>query len=662
MSLRLVIVTAAAFSCTAAMAAPQPTEYFARRPQMHGVTISADGRYVAFLSGVADDTVLMTLDRNAGGAFKKVTASERGKFDIGWCRWANDSRLLCGLYGNIRGKKYAEPPFKRLFAVDANGTALKVLEQTRNEGNLLASTADNKGAMNNKGFGDGLINGVFRAERQDNVIDLTPDDRDTVLIQADDDGNSYPGIYNLNIYNGNRNQIVSEKQPIQTFLTDGHGTPRLGWGIGKDSQLNYFTKVDGRYDWRPLTEVKTSPDAPQLRPIALAAADNTAYAVGPFEGRDALWSIDLTDQRAPKLLFKHPLVDVGDPILQSDRRLLGVRYDVEKPYVWYANSGFRDVIDNLERHYLHEVHEIVDSSADRKTLVIRQSSDVDDGTYFLYNIDENRLQRLGTAYPELDRKSLGTMTNILYKAADGTEIPGYLTIPTGAERKNLPLIVMPHDGPVARDSWKFNFLRNFLANRGYAVLQMNYRGSSGFGEKWHLGAQKDWNGTIYSDIQDATKWAVSEGIADPQRVCILGWGFGGYEALLSAARAGNTYRCAISVAGISDLASQVRQASILGNTELQHEIGSDTEALDKNSPLAEAASIGIPVLLVHGTRDWEVQIDQTKAMDSELGKKRHTTVLIKNAGHDFETQSDRLTLLQSVEAFLKENLGAGATT
>jgi len=151
MSLRLVSAIAATALCAAASAAPQPLERFARRPQMHGVSISADGNYVAFLSGVDDNTVLMTLDRSSAGAFKRVTTSEPDKFDIGWGRWANDKRLLCGLYGNIRGKKYAEPPFKRLFAVDADGNALKVLEQWRNDGNLLGGTTSMRGLNMNYG-------------------------------------------------------------------------------------------------------------------------------------------------------------------------------------------------------------------------------------------------------------------------------------------------------------------------------------------------------------------------------------------------------------------------------------------------------------------------------------------------------------------------------
>ena len=685
MTFRLFLVAALAVSSATASAAPQPIDHFARRPQMHGVSISADGRYIAFLSGVGDETVLMTFDRNSGGAFKHVTASEPEKFDIGWCRWANDTRLLCGLYGNIRGKKYAEPPFKRLFAVDADGTALKVLEQSRDDGNLLVGKTSMRNLHMN--FGSGISQGAptpgtgldgqanylgsavagsyvssFRPERQDDVIDLTPDEHDTVLIQADDNRNSFPSIFNLNIYNGIRNQVVSEKQPIQNFATDGHGHPRLGWGMTKDLQIAYFTNFEGKFDWQPLAAMQSAGASGQLRPIALAAKENTAYAVGPFEGRDALWSIDLAGQREPKLLFKHPLVDVGEPILQSDRRLVGVRYDVERPYVWYANPAFREVIDRLERHSFHQVQEIVDSSADQKTLVVRSSSDVDDGTYYIYNIDENRLQKLGTSYPDLDRESLGTMTNIVYKAADGTEIPGYLTIPSGAERKNLPLIVMPHDGPMTRDTWKFSFLRTFLANRGYAVLQTNYRGSSGFGQKWRVDARQDWSGTIYSDIQDATRWAVSEGIADPKRVCILGWGFGGYEALLSATRAGATYRCAVSIGGIADLESQQQQAASLGNNELRRELGSDRESLNRDSPLANAAQIGVPVLLIHGTKDWQVQVDQTKAMDGELNdaSKPHTTVLIKGGNHDLERMSDRVTLLKEVEAFLAKNLGADA--
>jgi dipeptidyl aminopeptidase/acylaminoacyl peptidase len=671
--------------CTAtlaASAAPQNAENFARRPQMRGVTLSADGRYVAFLSGLNDDSVLMTYDRKSSGEFKRVAASEPQKFDIGWCRWANPARVVCGIFGNTRGNKYADPPFKRLFAVNGDGSALKVLEKGRNDANLLVATTSMRNF--NMNYGAALEHGAdspyarvtsdvtgtavatkyvasFTPERQDEVIDFTPDDPDNVLIQSDEDRNGYPSVVQLNILTGARAEKFPEVQPIQVFVTDGHGNPRLGWGVNRAGETRYFARLDSDREWRPLSAIKTDVQAP-LRPFAIGIESSTAYAYGAYEGRDALWSIDLADQRPPKLLFAHELVDVGQPLLRSDRRLLGVRYDVERPYVWYTNPKHRELIERLERIYPNQVHEIIDASDDQQILLIQSSSDIDAGTYYLYDVDKDKLQKLGTAYPELDPNTLGSMRNITYKATDGTEIPGYLTIPTGAEKKNLPLIVMPHDGPDSRDSWQFSYLRTFLANRGYAVLQPNYRGSSGFGEKWRAAAKNDWGGIVYSDIQDATRWAVSEGIADPKRVCILGWGFGGYEALLSAARNTDTYKCAVSVAGISDLEAQRDQGTAYNKANARREISRSQGKHAADSPLENAEKVNIPVLLIHGTRDWQVQMDQSQEMGDALEEhdKDVTVVMIKNGTHDLDGKSDRLTLLKEVETFLKTNLGAGA--
>ncbi|HEY6125396.1 MAG TPA: alpha/beta fold hydrolase [Steroidobacteraceae bacterium] len=663
-------------------AAPQPLDHFARRPQMQGVSISADGRYVAFLSGAGDETVLMTFDRTQPGSeFKRVTSSEPGKFDLSWCRWANPKRLLCGVSGNIRGKKYADPPFARIFGVDADGSALKVLEQSRNDANLFVQTTSMRNLNMNYGAeieksslsGHALRGGVdfagsavaekyfagFAAARRDEVVDFTPEDTDGVLIQVDDDHDSFKTIFQLNINNGFRSVRVPENPPIQNFVSDGRGNVRIGWGTSGTGNTMYYARLEGDNEWRSLGAIKAFVDLNSLRPIAMSPEANAAYAIGPSEGRDAFWSIDLTDKLEPQMLFKHAVVDVGDPILLTDQRLLGVRYDVERPYVWYTDPKLRELVDKLEKQYPNRAFDIIDSSADLKILVVQSFSDTDAGTYYTYDTDKNLLQKLGTAYPELDQKSLGKMTGIVYKAADGTDIPGYLTIPTGAARKNLPLIVMPHDGPTQRDSWRFSFLRTFLANRGYAVLQMNYRGSSGFGQKWKYDAHQDWGGITYSDISDATRWAISEGIADPKRICIMGWGFGGYAALLGAARNSDTYRCAVSIAGISDLEMQKEEAVIFGDKDFRRaQIGTDAAKLKRDSPLQNVEQIGIPVLLVHGTKDWQVQVDQTRALSKALDKRKKVqrTVILDGAGHDLERQSDRVTLLKEIEAFLAHTM------
>jgi dipeptidyl aminopeptidase/acylaminoacyl peptidase len=670
------------FITTLAVAAPPPIESFARRPQMQGVSISPDGRYVAFLSGVADETALMTFDRTAPGTeYKKVTMSVPGKFDIGWCRFANQKRLLCGLYGNLIGKKYVEPPYTRLFSVEVDGSAYKALDQSARQGNLFVATTSmrnvdlnqgphidksinsNRGSWNDDRSSTSMdtYSSAFKPERQDQVIDFTPGEDESVLLEMDDDGNGAASIFVLNIYSGNRGVRMPDHPPIQSYVTDGRGNPRLGWGQ-EGANTSYFARLEGDNEWRKLGATQLFTEANRLRPFAMAWATNSAYAFGNYRGRDALWSIDLTDRKEPELLFNHKLVDVGEPILRTDRSLLGVHYDVERPYVWYADETLRALIDRLERLYPNRVHDIVDSSDDMKVLVVRATSDVDFGSYFLYDRDKDKLSKLGTSYPELDQKTLGSMTNIVYKASDGTEVPGYLTVPTGAEKKNLPLIVMPHDGPVARDSWKFSFLRTFLASRGYAVLQMNYRGSSGFGVNWRTAAWQDWGGLTYSDIHDATRWAIEQGIADPKRVCIMGWGFGGYAALLGAARNSDTYQCAVSIGGISDLRMLIDHGIVTGEKELRRvQLGSDEAKLDRDSPLKQAAKVRIPVLLVHGAKDWKVQPDQSEAMSKALSrnKQQNTLLIIKGANHELERQSDRVTLLKSVEEFLAKNLGPG---
>src|SRR6187455_2611636 len=167
---------------------------------------------------------------------------------------------------------------------------------------------------------------VFNPGRQDELIDITPDDRDTVLIQVDDDHDSYPTLFNLNIYTGARTVRAPENLHIQSYVSDGRGNPRIAQGTSKTLETNYYARIEGELGWHPLVAIHSNDATVPLRPIAMAATTNVAYALGVHEGRDALWTIDLTDKRPPQLLFQHPLVDVGEPILQTDQSLIGVRY------------------------------------------------------------------------------------------------------------------------------------------------------------------------------------------------------------------------------------------------------------------------------------------------------------------------------------------------
>ncbi len=673
----------AAIAATAA-AAPQPLEHFARMPQMRDVVISPDGRYVAFISAYENGSAIMTFDRQTNGQFQRIAVSDPGKFDVDRCVWANNERVVCGLVGNIRGVRYAETPFVRTMAVDANGANIKTLEKMTGKGNLFVGKTSPRNlapAMNpithnaslttpgnpeysftNSGGGGAMRSYEMTiAQRRDQIVDVTPDDRDTILIQAVDDDDAYPSVFALNVYSGLRAVKIPDSPLIRQFLSDG-GTVRFGWGTTARLNTSYFVRNGDK--WRELDKLASFTQNRPLVPIGIEPGGRLAYAVGDHEGRMALWGVDLSDQRDPEMLLAHEKVDLGAPILSSDKRFIGVRYEVDRPFVHYTDEKLRTVMNQLNALYAPRFHLIEDMTADRKTFVIRSFSDVDEATYYLYDTDERKLKRLGNAYPELATDGLGTMKHIAYKATDGTEIPGYLTVPRGMPPEKLPLIVLPHDGPNTRDTVQFFFLRNFLANRGYAVLQMNYRGSVGYGRKWRNDANGKWGELTYSDITDATRWAIAQGIADPKRVCIAGWGFGGYAALLGAARNSDLYKCAISIAGFTDLEMLLDHASMLGVAEesrLERQVGTDRARLNRDSPLQQAAAINIPVLLVHGDLDWQVQVDHSKKLASELDdlEKSHKAVFIKGAGHDLDRKSDRMTLLKEVEQFLQKNLAAG---
>lgn len=625
----------AALSFQSASAEPPPIKDFARLPAIRNVAISPDGQRLLYLGSVGDHQVLVTLPAAANEAPKVVTSSDPDEFDISWCGWANNDRILCGISATTRDRSVLYG-ISRLVAINADGTNQKMLIQNS--------------AMGGSQF-------------QDQVLDWTPAEPETVLIELDPERTGYPEVYRLNVNTG-RTAIRSRSQfPIRNYATDGAGNIRFGYGFASNSAvMQYFARLDNERKWLPLLKVKAFENTDALIPIAVIPGSNRAFATGSYEGRDALWEMDLADQVEPKLVFSHPLVDAAAPILTPDRKLVGIFYETDRPFVYYTDEDTRQLVSMINRALPNTFNHITDYSEDRKLYIISAASDVEARTYYLFRTDGNKMQRIGSAYPALDPKTLGRMRSISYKARDGVEIPGYLTVPVGVRAEQLPLIVMPHGGPIARDSWEFDFLRAFLVSRGYGVLQMNFRGSAGYGEAWYGAAHQDWGGVTYADITDGTKWAIQQGIADPKRVCVVGWSFGGYAALLSATRDSALYRCSASIAGVSDLNGLLREARYFSNRAfVEEQLGSVKDKLREDSPVRHAEKITIPMFLIHGDRDIQVDVDHTRRMVSALksADKPHQAIYLKNATHQLNRESDRVTLLTELEKFLLQHLGAG---
>jgi dipeptidyl aminopeptidase/acylaminoacyl peptidase len=645
------IALAAAMSGTVGLAASPPSvEEFASRSLVENVAISPDGRYLALIQ-TRDGKGFVVIDDRQGGKNRAMHPlfGEPDQFLLTWCHWATKTRLLCGLRAITSERGYLFP-VTRLVAVDADGKNMKVLMQNSRE-----------------------VQGQF----EDEIINWNPGPADTVLIEADEGlsaselaanvqvyGNvgthGLPAVFELNVVTGRLSMRQRAREPIRHWITDKRGQVRLGWGSSGTS-ISYWALLDGESNWRPLIKFEMFSREKHFTPLAISAEDpNQAYAIGPSEGRDALWLIDLKDKDEPRLLFSHPLVDVVHPLLSRDSRFIGARYDNGYPLMYYADEQIDAVMRAFQKLNPGQFSTLVESTLGDKIFLIRSVSDIDASNFWVLDTDTHQVSKVGAAYPERDTAALAAMRPISYAARDGTVIPAYLSTPHGRPATQLPLIVMPHGGPIARDTWGYFFLRQFLVSRGYAVLQMNFRGSSGYGNDWFFAAHQDWGGLTYDDVVDGAQWAIQQGITERGRVCIVGWSFGGYLALVGAQRDPGLFHCAVDIAGVSDLRMLIDEGHqwMAGAEIRKKQLGTDSEKLKRDSPRLHAADFTVPLLMLHGKRDYQVPFEQSDTLDAALTRagKPHRFVVVANADHPFSDVKDRAMLLREIETFLGEHL------
>jgi dipeptidyl aminopeptidase/acylaminoacyl peptidase len=635
-------------------ASPPSIEDFASRSQVEQVSISPDGRYLALIETRDGKGFVVTADRQAGkDRVLHPLFVEPEQFLLTWCHWATKTRLLCGLRAITSERGYLFP-VTRLVAVDADGKNMRVLLQNSRE-----------------------VQGQF----EDEIINWNPGPADTVLVEADEGlsaselaanvqvyGNvgthGLPAVFELNVVTGRLSMRQHARDPIRHWVTDQRGQVRLGAGYSEGT-VTFWVHLEGDSNWRRMTKFEVFSREKHFTPLAISAEDpNQAYAIGPSEGHAALWLIDLKDKDEPKLLFSHPLVDVTHPILARDSRFVGARYDNGYPMMYYADGHIEAMMRGFQKLNPAQFSTIEESSLEDKTLLIRTVSDIDSSKFWVLDGDTHQVSKVGAGYPERDTATLAAMRPISYPARDGTLIPAYLSTPPGQPAMRLPLIVMPHGGPIARDTWGYFFLRQFLVSRGYAVLQMNFRGSSGYGDDWFFAAHQDWGGLTYDDVVDGAKWAIQQGITERGRVCIVGWSFGGYLALVGAQRDPGLFHCAVDIAGVSDLPMLIDEGHdwMAGADFRKRQLGTNKEKLKRDSPRLHAAEFTVPLLILHGKRDFQVPFEQSDTLATALTRagKPHRFVVVPDADHQFSAVKDRAVLLKETEAFLGEHLPVAA--
>jgi dipeptidyl aminopeptidase/acylaminoacyl peptidase len=592
-------------------------------------TLSPDGTKVAFVTRAQDMRLLMSIDlvkRNRTGIMPASVES----FDLTYCRFKGDDKLLCGFRGTqwINGEPY---PVSRLIAVDVNGTKKpRVLVQNGSQGG---------------------------SQFQDRILDWQVDDPKHVLIALSGDGDPFPNVHALDINTGLMSVVQRSRHPILDWTTDRNGVVRFGFGYDEKKQT-YITRDNADAPWRTLAKWEWGDN--DFDVIGFGPTPGTLLVSANHNGRNAIFELDLGEKSDRQLLFANGEVDVGDALYwPADQRIIGFSYETDRVHRKFFDSKAEAIYAAIDKAIPDSDNEVVGASRDGSKLLIASRADVRPSNYYVLDTSVGKLLRVGSSNPALANTPLAPMKTVKIRGPDGVTLPGYLTLPLGSSGKKVPMVVYPHGGPHARDSWGYDFMVQFMASRGYAVLQVNFRGSTGYGWEWYEAGLRNWGTVMVDDITAATRWAIAEGIADPANTCIVGWSYGGYAALMSAVREPELYRCAVSIAGVADLRALAREDARFygGRQRANYTLGDDTSELKAGSPLRGVDKIKVPVLLVHGDADIQVDVDHSKRMGRALkgAAKKYELVVIKGGNHSLARFEWRETLLTKLEAFLAAN-------
>jgi dipeptidyl aminopeptidase/acylaminoacyl peptidase len=623
--------------CALTQAATPPISTFARRPEINQVHLSQDGRYLLYTTTQDGVAVVVTLDRRGATEPLAVLRTEE-RIEVTWCRWVTAARFVCALR-EISSRARPQHPFSRtrLAAVDADGTDARIIFEYNGWQDGLGEQV-----VNLRSLEEGWIQvQTFRAPLV-NLGTVTSDD----YLRSE--------ALRVNVRSGTRESIALTSTTMPSFVDligDRAGEVLIANGIWRSDRI-YWVRFGDQAEWRELFRHDPLDASPQPAPFAVVPGTRNAYAIGPGTRHRALFQIDLSGSAEQQLVFESPDADVREPVFAGDGRVLGVRVDTERPTVHYLNRRDASAITAIDRLLPQHFNEIVDATPDRRIYVIRSSSDVDAGTYYLLdtNSGNGELEKIEAVYPDLNPATLAPMRAVEIKSREGEPIRAFVSIPLGAPEEHLPLIVMPDDGPNGRTEWRFGFLRHFLLSRGYAVLQLQLDETSR--ARNHSTVRRGLYDVAYSTVEAGVQWAIAQRIADPQRIAIIGWGFGGYLALLGAERNPDLFRCAVGINAVTDLNEQP------GNHRVRELIGDPPLVPAKSAAGAPTAERAAPVLLIHGSHDTEVHPHHTryKAHPLDLKSNTYERIEIESGTHELSDPTTRARMLEEVEKFLAVQL------
>jgi len=629
---------------------------FGARESVTDIALSPSGEKILFVEpGREADETVFVVDLVNDPTPRPLFVANEARARLSGCYWAEEDAIVCNIYAyaDVSGFQVG---FNRVLGIDpesGKSTMLSARSDYRSYG--LMQNGGDLVALDVVGE-DGKILMTRQFVKESSV---------NTRLYNDEEGF---GVEMVDPHSGSRRTVERPNRIAIDYIADEAGRVRImgtrsstGAGAYDGSQVRYSFRAKGSNDWQPVSVTDDIAGVTTgFRPLAVDSKADVAYGFETVDGYQALSSVSLDGASTHKVLLRRKDVDVDGLVrIGRDRRVIGASYATEKRIVEYFDPDIarfaRSIGDALPGRPLIS---IVDASEDESKLLIIASSDTDPGMVYLYDRTDRQLAELMPVRAPLEGRTMGAMKPVSFPAADGTAIPGYLTLPPGSDGKKLRAIVMPHGGPGARDEWGFDWMVQFFAAQGYAVLQPNFRGSAGYGDAWFgRNGFKAWDVAI-SDVNSAGKWLIDQGIADADHLSIVGWSYGGYAALQSQVVDPDLYKAVVAIAPVTDLDALKEESRYYRNFSLVREFVGSGPHIDAGSPARHADAFRAPVLLVHGTMDLNVSVSQSQLMKRKLeGAGRKVEYLeFDGLDHSLVHGQARGIMLRRIGEFLDESL------
>ena len=547
-------------------------------------------------------------------------------YELRWLRWAGPNRLMLGaqLQRTTEGIEFTVTRIVSLDVASGQAVALDT--------------------------GRGILG--------DDVIFVDPQGA-YILVSAQSAAVEYPDVLRVDLATGRSTIVENSREGIWDWFADAHGVVRAGVDYSNDRVTFYYRSAPGER-LRRIDSRRYPQDGSVIDTVRFVGdTEHGIVVTNAVTGRFGVYDYDFSTDTRGDAIFEHPVADVTSAIVGNDGRIEGVTFEDERPHVQWLNLELQHLQAAIDRALPGKVNLVLDHSTDSNRFLIWSSAADDPGSFYVFDRAARRMNGFANPYEALDGRAFAPVRPIHFRGRDGSDIPGYLTLPRGGER-GLPLVLMPHGGPFARDSWAFDPWVQFLADRGYAVLQVNFRGSTGYGRAYVERGFGQFGSGMIDDLEDGVDWLAQQGIADPHRVCIMGASYGGYAALWAPIRHPERYRCAISFAGVADVRAILRYDARLFaaprySREWRRRIqGEERTDLNLISPLQQAARMTVPVLIAHGEQDRVVPVSQSRNLVRALARagRPAENVFYPQEAHGFTKPQDSIDFLQRVEAFL----------